>query len=159
VNLRPEPLQFLTAAPRVLRFTTELHAARPEVFAALTADPATWTWFPGFRGGHYEGAPPYGVGSLRHIQVRGIGRLRETIMAWDEPSVWTYRVDSTTVPIARALIEEWALDDSGRGTRARWTFAVDPTPMFGVALTVAPFSLRRTFEQAMRALERRLLSG
>ena len=158
--LRPEDPAFLTTAPLVLSYTTEVAAPRPAVFAALSGDPAQWrTWFPGLRDGGYDTPPPQGVGSSRWVRVGGAGTYRETIVVWEEPRQWAWRVDSTTLPMARALVEDWSLDDVPAGTQVTWTFAVDPYPWFGIGLRIAPAVMHQVFLTAMRRLEGRLTSG
>lgn len=158
-HLRAEEPAFLTTAPTILSFTTEIAVHRSAVFAALSGDPATWRhWFPGFRDGGYDSPPPHGVGASRWVRVAGAGTYRETIVVWEEPSQWAWRVDSTTLPMARALVEDWSLDETGADTRVTWTFAVDAYPWFGLGLRLAPATMQRLFLRAMRNLERRLQS-
>ena len=156
-RLRAEGLEFLERAPRILAFSRVVPAPREQVFATVVADPSTWrTWFPGLHAGGYVGPPPYAVGSGRYVKVRGMGTYRETVMAWDEPSRWVYRVDSTSMPMLRALMEEWTFEEATDGTLVRWTFACDPRAWFGVLLRVAPGQLERVFDQAMRNLSSQL---
>ena len=153
-RLRPETLAFVTNAPVVLPFSGMVRAPREQVFAALVDDPATWaSWFPGLRNGAYDSPPPHGVGSARRVHVRGAGAYHETVMAWDAPVRWSYRVDRTSMPLARALIEEWTLEEAAGATRVTWTFAVDPMPHFGVVLRRLPGALGSTFRRALRNLE------
>lgn len=155
--LREEEPAFLTTAPTILSYTTDIAVPRAEVFAAVSGDPASWRhWFPGFRDGGYDSPPPHGVGAARWVRVAGAGTYRETIIVWEEPRQWAWRVDSTTLPIARALVEDWSLDDAGSATTVTWTFAVDALPWFGLGLRVAPGTMNRLFLRAMRNLERRL---
>lgn len=155
--LRAEEPAFLTTAPVILSFTTQIAVPRPAVFAELSGDPAQWrTWFPGFRDGGYDTPPPHGAGASRWVRVAGAGTYRETIVIWEEPRQWAWRVDATTLPMARALVEDWSLDQAGDGTRVTWTFAVDPYPWFGIGLRVAPGVMEQIFTTAMRRLERRL---
>ena len=131
-------------------------ARADDVFAALSADPTTWTeWFPGLSDGGYEGPPPYGVGSKRFVSV-GRTTYRETIMAWDAPTRWTYRVDATNAPVARALLEEWTVDGRGDASIVRWTFAVDPSPLLRMTAALMPIVLGRLFRKAMANLSARL---
>lgn len=156
-QLRAEEPAFLTTAPVVLSYSREIAVPRAEVFAALSGDPATWRhWFPGMRDGGYDSAPPHGVGASRWVKVAGAGTYRETIVVWEEPRQWAWRVDATTLPMARALVEDWSLDETPAGTVVTWTFAVDPYPWFGIGLRVAPASMSAIFNRAMRNLERRL---
>lgn len=151
-RLRAVPLEFLRTAPRRWTFDARVDAPQEAVFDAISADPSTWTWFPGFTSGRYLGPAPHGVGSIREVKV-GPGRYRETIVAWDRPSRWAYRVDETTIPLARALVEEWTVEPAnGSGVVVRWTFAIDPRAMFRAIGPAAAPVLRRTFRRAMANL-------
>lgn len=156
-SLRAEEPAFLTTAPLILTYTATIKAPRPAVFDALSGDPARWrTWFPGLRAGGYDTPPPHGVGASRWVRVAGAGTYRETILVWEEPRQWAWRVDATTLPMARALVEDWSLDDLGAQTQVTWTFAVDPYLWFGLGLRVASAAMQQVFTTAMRRLERRL---
>ena len=158
-RLRAESPDFLTTAPKIWRFEGRVGAPQERVFDAIAADPSTWTWFPGFSTGRYEGPGPHGVGSIRAVRV-GPSIYRETILAWDGPTRWVYRVDSTTVPLAHALVEEWVVEAAdGDASRVRWTFAVDPRAMVRVMGPLPPRVLGRVFRRAMRNLEAELKSG
>ncbi|MGH2785120.1 MAG: SRPBCC family protein [Actinomycetota bacterium] len=154
-RLRAESPDFLSSAPRRWAFQGRVAASQEAVFDAIAADPSTWSWFPGFSTGRYEGPGPHGVGSIREIRV-GPTVYRETIMAYDRPHRWIYRVDSTTVPLAHALMEEWTVEPSGTGSTVRWTFAVDPRAMFRAMGPLTPMVLGRVFRKAMRNLEAEL---
>lgn len=134
-----------------LSFEAVVLAPPDRVFAALTDQPTTWTWFPGVRGFPYEGSEPYGVGTRRRVRATGV-TYRETIVAWDSPDRWAYRVDETTAPIAKALVEEWTTSAAGEGTLVRWVFAADPGVVFRLAAPILPFGMRFMFRRAMRNL-------
>lgn len=156
-TFRAEDVGFLATAPRVLEFSHDVRAVPEVIFDALVADPASWTgWFPGLRDGRYADPAARGVGAHREVAVTGMGRLAETVMAFERPARWIYRVDRASLPIARALMEEWTLDGRGDVTTVRWRFAIDPTPAFGLAMRVGSSAMGRTFHRAMRNLERRL---
>jgi hypothetical protein len=124
------------------------------VFAAISGDPASWSsWFPGFRAGEYEGTPQLGV--KRWVRV-GPATYRETIIAWDEPSRYAWRVDSSSAPMANALVEEWVMKPLDGSTVVRWTFAIDPKPMFRIASPLAAVVMRRLFRRAMGNLSEQL---
>lgn len=158
--LRHVPHSFIDTAPVVLRYSIELAAPAERIFAELSGDPANWRhWFPGVRDGAYDSPGRHGMGSLRSVHVAGAGTYRETIVAWDEPRRWAWRVDSTTLPLADALVEDWSLEPQEHGTRVTWTFAVDPKPWFRLGLHAAPTVMERVFLRAMRGLERRLAAA
>lgn len=81
---------------------------------------------------------------------------RETILAWDEPERWVYRVDEMTVPLAHALVEEWAIRPEGAGSIVRWTFAIDPRTLFRASAAIAPKVMGSLFRKAMRNLSAQL---
>jgi hypothetical protein len=155
-RLRPEGLDFTTTAPKRWTFSAPVAARPAEVFAALSADPSTWVaWFPGLSAGHYEGDAAPGIGSGREVTV-GRTRYVETVLAWDAPRQWAYRVDETTVPMAHALVEEWRIAPDGDGSTVSWTCAIDPRPLFTVAMPLAAPVMGRVFRRAMRNLSRHL---
>ena len=41
---------------------------------------------------------------------------RETIIGWDPPGLWAYRVDESSLPLAHALVEEWTILDDPAGS-------------------------------------------
>ncbi len=150
-RLRSEGLEFLESAPKRFVFDADVAAPRVDVFAAISADPATWTWFPGLSQGSYESPGGHGVGSIRQVRMGRTG-YRETILAWDEPSRWAYRVDESSAPLAHALAEDWTFEDRVDHTTVRWTFAIDPRPLFNAGLPVAKLVMGRLFRRAMRNL-------
>jgi hypothetical protein len=157
--LREESLEFLKSAPIILDFSERVRAPQADVWAAIGADPSTWIpWFPGLREGAFTSPPPHGVGTKRQVRVRGVGQYKETIVAWDEGSRMAYRVERTSLPIARALMEDWVLEPHGDTTRVHWTFAIDPTPVFRLSLRLSPKTIGRVFTKAMRNLDARLAS-
>jgi hypothetical protein len=154
-RLRAESLAFLDTAPKRWIFEGRVGVPPEKVFDAISADPGTWTWFPGFTTGRYIGAGPHGLGAIREIKV-GPSIYRETVVAHDRPNRWAYRVDQTTVPLARALVEEWTVQAAGAGSIVRWTFAIDPRLMFRVIGPAASIVLGRVFRKAMANLDAEL---
>lgn len=155
IKLRSVPLDFLDTAPKRWVFSAPVGASPREVFAAISADPKTWDWFPGITGGGYEGDGTPGVGSIREARM-GPSVYRETILVWDAPTRWVYRVDEMTVPLAHALVEDWSIRAEGEGSVVTWTFAIDPRALFRASLPVTPGVMGRLFRRAMRNLSSRL---
>lgn len=151
VRCRPVDIDFLTSSPKRWDYDAVVSAPPETVFAAISADPTTWTWFPGITGGGYEGPGPHGVGTIREARM-GPTVYRETMLAWDAPTRWVYRVDEMTVPLAHALVEEWTVEPSPSGSTVRWAFAIDPRPLFRTAGGAAPATMGRVFRRAMRNL-------
>jgi Polyketide cyclase / dehydrase and lipid transport len=155
VKLREVSLDFLDVAPKRWSFEAPVGAPQADVFAAISADPGTWTWFPGITGGGYSGPEPFGAGTVREARM-GPSVYRETILVWDAPERWVYRVDEMTVPLAHALVEDWTVAPAGPGSVVRWTFAIDPRPLFRASMAVAPAAMGHLFRRAMSNLGRSL---
>lgn len=150
-RLREVTLDFLELAPKRWAFEAPVDASQESVFAAISADPSTWTWFPGITGGGYGGNGSPGVGTIREARM-GPTVYRETMLAWDEPARWVYRVDEMTVPLAHALVEEWLISPAGDGSVVRWKFAIDPKPLFSAGGPAVPRVMGTLFRRAMRNL-------
>ena len=151
-RLRPVGLDFVETAPVRLVFAQEMSAPPERVFHALNDDVPGWAeWFAAVT--HAESVDD---GAGRAIRLKGGGRFRETIIAAKEAEVYAYRVDLTNAPGAHAIAEEWRLVPSGSGTRVQWTFAVDGSAPFRLAVRVARAGLGRAFRGAVTELDRRL---
>ena len=83
-------------------------------------------------------------------------RFEESVLVAKAPEVYTYRVDVTDTPGARAWIEEWRLAPAGTGTRVRMTFALDGTAAFRLVCRLARPRVGRAVRDAVTALDRRL---
>jgi uncharacterized protein YndB with AHSA1/START domain len=154
-RLRTVDLAFLESAPRRFVFEAEVPSPRAAVFGAISADPSTWTWWPGHDEGRYESPEPHGVGSRRHMRM-GDSWYRETILAWDEPSRWAYRVDESADALLNALVEEWVVEGDDDRSTVRWTFAVDPGPDFEAGISGVEKMIGDMFDEAMANLGARL---
>lgn len=151
-RLRPVGLDFVETAPVRLVFAREMSAPPDRVFHALNDDVPGWAeWFAAVT--HAESLDD---GAGRAVRLKGGGRFRETVIAAEKPEVYAYRVDLTNVPGAHAMAEEWRLTPSGAGTRVRWTFAVDGTAPFRLAVRAARAGLGRAFRDAVTTLDHRL---
>ena len=124
IALQQVGLEFLECAATRFEFREAVNATPERVFAAIAADPSTWSWFPGLDEGRYESRPPHGVGSIRAVRM-GEWTYRETILAWDAPRRWAYRVDETSAPLFSTLAEDWRVEPAPRGAVVQWTFAIE----------------------------------
>lgn len=149
---RPAGLDFCRSAPIRLVFTADLTTPPEAVHDALAQDTAGWTaWFDAV-----TAAVPTASG--RDITLRGGIRFQETVLASDSPTRYAYRADATNAPGLHALVEEWALSPTpDHGTRLRWTFAADGSPVLRAALRLARPGVGLAFRRAARALDRRTI--
>jgi hypothetical protein len=154
-RLREVDLDFLNTAPHRFVFEAAIPASKETVFGAISADPSTWTWWPGHDEGSYETPPPHGVGARRYMRM-GDSWYRETILAWDEPTRWAYRVDESANSLLDALVEEWAVEGDGDRSTVRWTFAVEPGGDAAAGFAAAKTMIGDMFQQAMANLNERL---
>lgn len=150
--LRPVGLDFLQDAPVRLVFGAATAAPPQDVYRALAEEVEEWPrWF-----GAVTRARPTHDGAGREVRLVGGVRLQETVTAAEPGRRYAYRVDATTAPGVRALLEEWRLTPAGPGTHVRWTFAADGPAALRMALTALRPGLGQSFRSAVRALDRRL---
>ena len=154
-SFRPEGLDFLSRAPKMWTFEAEVAAPQQGVWDAISADPSTWTWFPGLASGSYEGGGPPGVGTKRKVSMTGT-TYRETMLAWAPPTRWAYRVDECSIPLAHALVEDWVIEARGDHAVVRWTFAIDPRTLFKAGAPAAGAVIGKLFKKAMANLSEHL---
>jgi len=147
-EMRRESLEFPDRAPVVHLAEAEVPAARHAVFAAF-AEPRVWKyWFPSVREASYTSPPPHGVGTFREAHVAGTYWVEEMI-AWDESTRLAWTVTRASVPLAKAQVESFELRDAGRGTRVRWTLALEPRLLARLGSPLAARTISRLFHRAM----------
>ncbi|MGD9482545.1 SRPBCC family protein [Streptomyces sp. TRM70308] len=147
------PLEFVDLAPLRLRYGATLAAGPEAVYGALAEDVEHWPrWF-----AQVAAARPARRGTGRDITLRGGPRFEETYLAGEPAVRFAYRVDRTTVPGLRALVEDWRLAPApSGGTRLSWTVAADGEPALRLLLRLARPGLGHSFRRAAWALDRRL---
>jgi hypothetical protein len=152
--MRPVGIEFLDEAP--LRVEVEVSCSLPrKVVWDAFVDPTSWVdWFPGVEEAAYpEQDPPYRQGTIRTARVSG-ELFEETILVWDEPVRWAYRIDRTTAPLASAQVESTEFEaTSADGTLVRWILGSDPSEQFARAADALPGILERRLADALRNLE------
>jgi Polyketide cyclase / dehydrase and lipid transport len=152
-QLEPVGLDFLETAPHRFDYRASLDAPCAAVFDAISSDPSTWGWFPGIEAGAYEGDERAGVGTRRWVRIGGV-KYRETMLAWAAPTRWAYRVDETSGPVFKALLEDWVMESADRdSTTLSWTFAFDPLPEMAEIMIGARELIGATFHGAAKGLE------
>jgi len=159
-EFRAVGLDFLDEAPLRVEVAVETTLSRQQVWAFFI-DASGWSaWFPGVeRSGYGEEGRPPGVGTQRTASVNGV-RFEETILAWDEPARWIYRIDRCTGELATAQVEATLLEEtSDGGTRVVWILACDPLPPMASAADVLPSVLEGQLAQAVRQIERLVSDG
>jgi hypothetical protein len=125
-ELRPVQTEFFSDAPVRVSVGVVVNATVADVFKLVATDPSAWArWFVGTSAGNWTSTPPRGVGSNRCIRVWGV-TFDETVLAWEENSLFTFRVNKAAFPTVKAFADEWRFDSvDTRRTRIRWTIAAD----------------------------------
>jgi hypothetical protein len=156
-RLRPVTAEFLERAPTRLVFVSQLTATPERVFRELTEDVSTWPlWFTSVRTAGWTGPPPYGVGAGRAVTLRGGAHFIESVVVWDAPRRFVYRVEQANVPGILAWMEEWLLAPSASGgTVLRFTIAVDASPAVRATVRLARPGVARSFHAAAARLDAR----
>jgi catechol 2,3-dioxygenase-like lactoylglutathione lyase family enzyme len=149
---RMQPVGLDHVARRTWTFDGVVDAPVAAVWDAFTGDPSTWTWFPGVEDGGSVGS---GLGMGRWVSVGGT-RYEETVVVWKEHERWAFRVDATSLPVADSLVETYDFQDRGDRTGVRWTFAIDPRPLFRAVSPLAQPVMSRLFDRACANLSREL---
>ncbi|MEV5875376.1 SRPBCC family protein [Streptomyces sp. NPDC052101] len=160
-GLRPEDLGFLDSAPFRQTCTRRLHVPVGPLFDQLAGHPENWPrWFAPADDVHYEGAAPYGVGTMRFFRLYRLVRARERIIAWDPGERFSYRVQEVNVPGVSALMEQWTLAPlTDTTTSVRWTLAVDGRPPVRLLLRASRHHIDKLFHDAAQRLENLCLSA
>jgi len=78
----------------------------------------------------------------------------ETVIAWDPPHRFAFRLDRASAPLAYALAEDYRLADHPSGSTFEWTFAIDPRPLLRPAGRLFDPVLGRLFRRMAANLER-----
>ncbi|MFF7749247.1 SRPBCC family protein [Streptomyces sp. NPDC007971] len=154
-QLRSEDLGFLARARFRQTCTRELRASAGTIFEQLAEEPENWPrWFAPANDVHFEGPPPYGVGSTRCFRLCRTFRARERIIAWDPGRRFAYRACEANVPGVSALVEQWTLEPAAdTATTVSWTLAVDAEPPVHLLLRAGRGHIDKLFREGMRRLE------
>jgi hypothetical protein len=160
-RLRPEDPDFLESAPFRQTCTGELKAPVGAVFDQIAAHPENWPrWFTPADDVHYEGPPPYGVGSTRFFRLYRLAGAREQIIAWDPGERFAYQVQEANMPGVSALMEQWTLTPfTDTRTRVGWILAIDAGPLTQLLLRASRRHIDRLFRDSAHRLETLCLAG
>lgn len=87
-----------TKAPLRLELTADFRAAPQALFDIISDHNAVANWVPLMKGVFMEYSPSGGnecnVGSVRHCSLHGMGGIDETILWWNPPQGYAFKVDA-----------------------------------------------------------------
>ena len=153
-RLEPQPPSFADTAPVRLDFTTTVAATPGEVWAAFTDNRSWEQWFSGCRLCRDTSTPFGGIGSTRHIEVRGLS-VDEVFITWEPEREWAFTVVEMKRSFATAMVERARFQavDEGR-TRIDYRMAIAPKLWFRPFVPVMRAGATRAFRSSFAALER-----
>ncbi len=156
-DLRAVGPEFYATAPYRFRSSAVVRRPPERVFDAIGPDPARWgDWFPGFdHSGRWLTAGDPGTGSRRVVRMAGV-TYEETILAWEPPHRFAFRLDRAAAPLAYALAEDYRVGSHPSGSTLEWTFALDPRPVLKPMIRLMDPVLARLLRRMAANLERRL---
>ncbi|HET6966563.1 MAG TPA: SRPBCC family protein [Acidimicrobiales bacterium] len=156
-DLRAVGPEFYDTAPYRVRHSVVVRRPPGRLFDAIGRDPAGWgDWCPGFdHRGRWTSEGPPGEGSRRTVRMGGVS-YEETILGWDPPHRFAFRVDRSAAPLAYALAEDYRIAEHPSGSTLEWTFAVDPRPVLKPMTRLFDPVLARMLRRMGANLERHL---
>lgn len=123
-----------------------------------------WGPIPGVRGTSDLTGPWREPGTSRTVLLEDGNSARETIVAWERPDRYTYRLDSLTGPFGRLVDHaagEWLFASTPTGSELSWTYTFTPAnPLAAVVLEgVVRTAWSRYMDQAASLCARRAGTG
>lgn len=151
-NCQPVELDFISRAPYRFENVVELEAA-PEVVFDHFADGESWAkWFEGIQRVVWTSPEPKGVGTTRTVTLTTM-TVFEHFLVWDRGKRFTFRFVAASLPLCRAGIEDYRLEDLGnRRTRFSYGVYLDPSLLLRATAPLAKAMLSRMFSRAALGL-------
>ena len=130
-KLQPQDLTFADTA--TLRIDARFDSPAPPsaVFAVLADHRGAIEWIgSGVSKIQPTSTPEEGVGATRTVWFfGGLGRLDETFIAWDEPTVWSFTGTAFRPGVFTKFVERVSLEPSGGdGCRITYRLALETRP-------------------------------
>ncbi len=105
---RPETLDFIKRAPAVFVNEADLPASPERVFEVF-ADITTWPkWFDDMKRTRWLPGSKGGLGDQRVMEL-GLLTVTETFLAWEPGARFCFRIDSASLPLLNALVEDYQI--------------------------------------------------
>jgi hypothetical protein len=148
-------------AERHLTLRRHMAAPCPSVWAVLADFPNLADHWSGLKATRSIGDQTRGVGARRHVSLKPVGALIETVTAWDEGrTVATANEPSALVPFKQAA-SRLTLAPDGEGTAITFDYRYVPKggPMGRLLAPVIDRKLRRDFEGMLAAIEEAAVSA
>ena len=142
MRVHPVDLSFAERAPYACIHDADIAAEPAAVFDTL-ADLDNWPQrFGAATSGEWITSAPHGIGAVRAVQV-GALYLVECFVAWEAGTRFSFTVIEANLPFARAMLEDWRISPTRRGSRVTYAIYYEP-----------PFWLRPFAGAITRRIER-----
>jgi hypothetical protein len=151
-RLEPLALEQFDEQPFRFTATAKLDADPLSVFAEL-ADPSLW--FPLMRRSIWKTGATSGVDAEREVDVRGFGKFRERMLAWDHGARVAFTMIGTTSPLVAQMGEDFRVAREDIYTRLDWIVVARPTRLGRPVTPALRGVLRVMFMRACGNLQRR----
>lgn len=150
---RPVGLDFIEGAPYRFENVVDLEAT-PEAVFDIFADGESWPrWFEGIKGVVWTSAEPKGVGTTRTVTLTTM-TVYEHFLAWEHGRRFAFRFEGSSLPLCRAGIEDYRLEDLGLGrTRFHYGVYLEPSLPVRLAGPIARAQFRTMFRRAAHGLK------
>jgi uncharacterized protein YndB with AHSA1/START domain len=123
-ELRREGVDFVERAPLLIEASVDIAAPPSAVWPAI-GDAEAWPeWFGGMKVARYTSPRPHGVGSTRHVRVKGM-RADEEILAFDPEQRYAFCVLGLNMGGIAAMVEVVTLEARDGGTRVTYQQALE----------------------------------
>jgi hypothetical protein len=143
-------------AERHLKVQRRMTASTDAVWALLADFPDLASHWDGLRSTSALGDQTSGVGTRRHVELKPMGSMDETVTAWEEGRrIDTRNVPSASVPFKHAE-SSLVLEPDGDGTRATFDYRYIPRggPLGRVTGLLIDRMLTATFTDMLDALDK-----
>lgn len=132
--------------------------ATPEAVFAELGDPSLW--FPLMHRSVWMTGATSGVGAVREVELRALGRFRELFLAWDPPGSdghgrIAFTMTAVDSPIPARMAEELTVAPHAEGVVFTYGVYVDPSRVGKVLLPPMRLVLRGLFAGAVRGVTKR----
>ena len=145
-------LDFLEQAP--VRFVNQIElASSPEHVFNIFEDGEAWPqWYKGIRKVEWTSPKPYGVGTTRTVELSTVTG-DEYFFLWEQNKRFTFYFTVMSLPIAKALAEDYCLEDLGNHRcHFTYTVALEPTIFTRLMGPLILKPLEKMFQQATKSL-------
>jgi polyketide cyclase/dehydrase/lipid transport protein len=132
------------SAPHVFRYSKRFAAPPERVWDSLTSDESLGAWSSTVSAVRWTSDRPFGVGTTREVVLApGLTRVHERFFRWDEGQGYSFEVYEANAPFFRRFAEDYIVEpepeSDGAATRFTWTVAIEPKPVFALAVKpIAP---------------------